>query len=111
MHLQDTAVLVTGGASGLGEATVLELARQGARVAILDINRERAEALAKLVDGIALHCDVTDPASAAGAIAAARARGTAWRGCWSTARAAARRSGWSARMGRCRSRTSSRWST
>lgn len=74
MHLQNTAVLVTGGASGLGEATVLELARQGARVAILDIDRERAEGLAKLVDGLALQCDVTDAASAAAAIAAARAR-------------------------------------
>ena len=74
MQLQDTAALVTGGASGLGEATVRHLARQGARVAILDIDRERAGALAKLVGGLALHCDVTDPASAAEAIAAARER-------------------------------------
>lgn len=74
MQLQDTAALVTGGASGLGEATVRHLAGQGARVAILDIDRERAEALAKLVGGLALHCDVTDPASAADAIAAARER-------------------------------------
>lgn len=74
MNLQDTAVLVTGGASGLGEATVLQLAQRGARVAILDIQRERAEALAQRVGGIALACDVTDPASAAGAIAAARER-------------------------------------
>lgn len=74
MNLKDQAVLVTGGASGLGEATVLHLAQQGARVAILDLQRERAEALAQRVGGIALVCDVTDPDSAANAIAAARER-------------------------------------
>nr|WP_315392666.1 SDR family NAD(P)-dependent oxidoreductase [uncultured Duganella sp.] len=74
MHLQDTAVLVTGGASGLGEATVRHLARQGARVAILDIDGDRAGTLAREVGGLALRCDVTDPASAADAIGAARER-------------------------------------
>lgn len=74
MNLKDTAVLVTGGASGLGEATVLQLAQRGARVAILDIQHERAAKLAERVGGIALNCDVTDPASAATAIAAARER-------------------------------------
>lgn len=74
MNLKDMAVLVTGGASGLGEATVLHLAQQGARVAILDVQRERAEALAQRVGGIAFHCDVTDPTSAANAIASARER-------------------------------------
>ncbi len=72
MNLKDTPVLVTGGASGLGEATALHLAEQGARVAILDIQQERAEAVAARMGGLALRCDVTDPASAQAAIAAAR---------------------------------------
>ncbi len=63
MNLQGQAALVTGGASGLGAQTVRELAAQGAKVAILDLNLEAAEALAREVDGIALHCDIRDSAS------------------------------------------------
>lgn len=74
MQLQGTPVLVTGGAQGLGEATALHLAALGARVTVLDIQRERAQAVAERIGGLALHCDVTDPASAEAAIAAARAR-------------------------------------
>ena len=78
MEMQNTPVLVTGGASGLGEATVRRLAAAGARVTILDVQRERAEQIAAEVGGLAIHCDVTDPQSAAEAIAQARsAHGTA----------------------------------
>jgi NAD(P)-dependent dehydrogenase (short-subunit alcohol dehydrogenase family) len=78
MELKNTAALVTGGASGLGEATATHLAALGARVAVLDIQDERAAAVAKRIGGIAIHCDVTDPASAENAIATARkAHGTA----------------------------------
>lgn len=72
MELKNTAVLVTGGASGLGEATAVHLAAQGAKVAVLDIQDEKAAAVAQRIGGIALHCDVTDPASAEAAIAKAR---------------------------------------
>lgn len=72
MELKNTAVLVTGGASGLGEATAVHLAAQGAKVAVLDIQDEKAAAVAQRIGGIALHCDVTDPASAEAAIAQAR---------------------------------------
>lgn len=72
MQLEGTAVLVTGGASGLGEATVKHLSSLGARVAILDIQQERAEALAAEVGGIAIYCDVTDSDSASAAIAKAK---------------------------------------
>jgi NAD(P)-dependent dehydrogenase (short-subunit alcohol dehydrogenase family) len=72
MELKNTAVLVTGGASGLGEATAVHLAAQGAKVAVLDIQDEKAAAVAQRIGGIALHCDVTDPASAETAIAQAR---------------------------------------
>lgn len=72
MELKNTAVLVTGGASGLGEATAVHLAAQGAKVAVLDIQDDKAAAVAQRIGGIALHCDVTDPASAEAAIAKAR---------------------------------------
>src|SRR5262245_62665729 len=39
MHIEGNAALVTGGGSGLGEATARELVRRGARVAILDLER------------------------------------------------------------------------
>lgn len=74
MELNGTPVLVTGGAQGLGEATAVHLASLGARVAVLDIQLERAQAVAERIGGVAFHCDVTDPASAEAAIAAARER-------------------------------------
>lgn len=46
MNLQKATALVTGGASGLGEATVRMLAANGAQVIILDLNEERGQALA-----------------------------------------------------------------
>lgn len=46
MNLQNATALVTGGASGLGEATVRMLATNGANVIILDLNEERGQALA-----------------------------------------------------------------
>jgi NAD(P)-dependent dehydrogenase (short-subunit alcohol dehydrogenase family) len=46
MQLDGAGVLVTGGASGLGEATVRALVEQGARVLIFDRNEERATSLA-----------------------------------------------------------------
>lgn len=72
MELKDTPVIVTGGASGLGEATAERLAAQGARVAILDVQTERAQEVANRIGGLAIYCDVTDPDSAQEAIATAR---------------------------------------
>ncbi len=74
MQLQGTPVLVTGGAQGLGEATAVHLAALGARVTVLDIQLERAQAVAERIGGLALRCDVTDADSAQAAIAAARER-------------------------------------
>ncbi len=42
MNIQGQAALVTGGASGLGEATARALARMGAKVAVLDVNLTQA---------------------------------------------------------------------
>jgi len=47
MQLQNTTALITGGASGLGEAAVRRFAAQGANVVIIDLNAERGQALAQ----------------------------------------------------------------
>ncbi len=56
-------VAVTGGASGIGRATVAAFAREGAELAILDRDRPAAEAAAAALGGRAFGCDVTDPGS------------------------------------------------
>ena len=78
MKIQGQAALVTGGASGLGEATARELARLGAKVAVLDVNLAQAEKVAAEINGIACQCDITNTDSLAAAIAkAAQAHGPA----------------------------------
>lgn len=67
------AVVVTGGASGLGEASARAIARTGARVAILDLQVERGEQLAREIGGLFYRVDVTDDASVDAGFAAARA--------------------------------------
>ena len=73
MNIQGTAALVTGGGSGLGEATARELARLGARVAVLDLNLDNAQRVAHDIGGIAVACNVSDPDSMAQAIETAAA--------------------------------------
>src|SRR5471032_879885 len=46
MQLKDQAVIVTGGASGLGAATARRLAKEGARVAVCDLNAKLAQSVA-----------------------------------------------------------------
>ncbi|KAF0676014.1 SDR family NAD(P)-dependent oxidoreductase [Profundibacterium mesophilum] len=78
MDIEGTAALVTGGGSGLGEATARALAQAGAQVAVLDRDAEAAQAVAMQIGGAAFACDVSDAASAQEAIEAARqAHGTA----------------------------------
>jgi 2-hydroxycyclohexanecarboxyl-CoA dehydrogenase len=60
--------LVTGGARGIGEAIVRELARDGHRVAIADILDNEAAQTAAGVDGLAVHLDVTDAGSVDAAV-------------------------------------------
>jgi NAD(P)-dependent dehydrogenase (short-subunit alcohol dehydrogenase family) len=68
-RLDNRHALVTGGASGIGEATVKELARAGAFVWIADIDLPAAEALAQSIGSAqALHLDVTSPNSIAAAV-------------------------------------------
>src|ERR1700742_1960230 len=67
------AAIVTGGASGLGGATVRALAAQGVKVAIFDMNEEKGEAMAKEVGGVFCKCNVTSEEEVDAAFAKARA--------------------------------------
>ncbi|NLT05228.1 MAG: SDR family NAD(P)-dependent oxidoreductase [Solirubrobacterales bacterium] len=73
MNIEGIGAIVSGGASGLGEATTRALVQAGARVAIADVNDEKAEALAgDLGDAaLAVHCDVTSEEETQAAVAAA----------------------------------------
>ncbi|MBV8618044.1 MAG: SDR family NAD(P)-dependent oxidoreductase [Curvibacter sp.] len=73
MNIEGQAALVTGGASGLGEATARELARLGARVAVLDLHAAQAERVAAEIGGIACVCNITDTDSVQAALAKAAA--------------------------------------
>jgi len=73
MNIHGQAALVTGGASGLGAATARELARLGARVAVLDRNAEGAAVVAAEIGGIGIECDITSTDSVLAALDAARA--------------------------------------
>ncbi len=65
--------IVTGGASGLGEASARALAARGAKVALFDLNADRAEQVAADIGGIACTVDVGDEASVDAGFARARA--------------------------------------
>ena len=68
MDAKDVSAAVTGGASGLGEATARALADAGARVALLDLDGDAAKAVAADIGGVALRCDVTKAADAESAL-------------------------------------------
>ena len=65
MEIQGVGAVVTGGASGLGEATARALAARGARVAILDLGRSKGKEVAASLGGDAFfgEADVTDEAA------------------------------------------------
>jgi len=75
MNIQGQAALVTGGASGLGAQTARELAKRGAKVAVLDRNGAGAKALAEEIGAdraVGIECDITSTESVLAALAAAR---------------------------------------
>jgi NAD(P)-dependent dehydrogenase (short-subunit alcohol dehydrogenase family) len=72
MNINGVAAVVTGAASGLGEATARELARRGARVAVFDRDAERGEKVANEIGGIFCEVDVTSDEKVAAAFAKAR---------------------------------------
>jgi NAD(P)-dependent dehydrogenase (short-subunit alcohol dehydrogenase family) len=59
MNISGSSAIVTGGGSGLGEAVARELARLGAKVAVLDVNAEGAQRVAADIGGIACRADIT----------------------------------------------------
>ena len=59
--LDGRAAVVTGGASGIGRATCRRMTEEGARVAVLDVEGDAAEAVAKEIGGVAYAVDVSDP--------------------------------------------------
>src|SRR3954451_21946098 len=63
MRIDGSSAIVTGGASGLGLATATELAKAGARVAIVDLPSSAGEQRAKEIDGTFAPADVTDEAA------------------------------------------------
>lgn len=78
--LRDRAILVTGGATGIGESLVTHFALQGARVAFFDIQDDPARALAEKLAAagcpgpLYLHCDLTEVAALRAAFQEALAR-------------------------------------
>ena len=77
LELNGASALVTGGASGLGEAAVKALAAQGAKVVIMDLDRqaEKGQALAKEVGGAFAECDVTNTDQVIAAVEQAKGLG------------------------------------
>ena len=73
MDIAGHAAVVTGGGSGMGAETARYLARAGAKVALLDVNTDGAQAVAEEIGGLAVECDVSDASSTEAAVAAAEA--------------------------------------
>src|SRR3954471_2997002 len=67
-ELQDTVALVTGASSGIGEATARALAAHGSTVAVAARRKDRLDALAGEIGGLAIEADVTDRAQAQAAV-------------------------------------------
>src|SRR5690606_28870651 len=69
MNPSGQVAVVTGGGSGLGEATARALAAKGAKVALFDVAFDKAEAVARDIGGLAVKCDVSSEADAEAAFA------------------------------------------
>ena len=63
MDVSGKTAIITGGASGIGEALVRAMAAAGAQVVIADLSGDAAQALAEEVGGVAMTCNVTDEAN------------------------------------------------
>ena len=75
MDLNGSSSIVTGGASGIGEASARQLAATGSRVVVADLNEDRGQAVASELGGLFVRCDVTSTDDADTAVAAASEMG------------------------------------
>ncbi len=75
MDLNGASAIVTGGASGIGEASAIQLAALGARVVIADLNEDKGNEVAKQVGGLFVKCDVSSEEDGAAAVLAASEMG------------------------------------
>lgn len=73
MRLEGKIALVTGGVGGIGTATCERLSAEGARVAVADLDADRARDLAARIDGVGVQMDVRDTVSVGQAVTAAEA--------------------------------------
>jgi NAD(P)-dependent dehydrogenase (short-subunit alcohol dehydrogenase family) len=76
VELKNRVVIVTGGASGLGEGVSRALSQQGARVVIADMQDEHGMVVAQETGGVFVHCDVTRETDCRAVIEQATASGT-----------------------------------
>ena len=76
MDLKNKVAIVTGGGSGLGGATAIKLAEGGAKVAVLDLNADAADAVAERISGRVLAIDIADAEAAATTVATIAASGS-----------------------------------
>ncbi len=75
LDLTATSSIVTGGASGLGEASARQLAARGAKVVILDLQDDKGKAVAESIGGTYVRADVAEPDQVIAAVQAAEALG------------------------------------
>ena len=75
MDIVGASAIVTGGSSGLGEATARLLAQRGAKVVIADLQDERGVALAEEIGGVYSHTDVTNTETVIAAVEEAKELG------------------------------------
>jgi NAD(P)-dependent dehydrogenase (short-subunit alcohol dehydrogenase family) len=75
IDLNGASGIVTGGASGIGEASARQLAALGARIVVADLQEERGQAVASEIGGLYVKCDVSSEDDGAAAVAAASEMG------------------------------------
>jgi NAD(P)-dependent dehydrogenase (short-subunit alcohol dehydrogenase family) len=75
LDLRDASAIVTGGASGIGEATARQLAELGMRVVVADLQEDRGSDVAKQIGGMFVKCDVSSEEDGSAAVAAASEMG------------------------------------
>jgi NAD(P)-dependent dehydrogenase (short-subunit alcohol dehydrogenase family) len=75
MKLNGTAAIISGAASGLGEAVARRLAAAGVKPVVADLNEEQGKAVAEAVGGLFVKTDVADENSVAAAVQAAASQG------------------------------------